>query len=231
MRLLVGPGAPRDLTDDEVAEAYRPPAGPFLRANFVSTIDGSATGPDGRSGSINNAADHVVFAALRAHADAVVVGAGTARDEGYGPAAVPIVLVSRRGQVPDRLRDGGALLVTCASSPGLAEARDLLGDDGVVVLGDDEVDLTRLRPALHERGLESLLCEGGPSLLADLVGAGAVDELCLTTVPTLVGGDHPRILGGAGLDAPARLTSLVEADGTLLARWSLVGQTAERDRA
>ena len=162
MRLLVGPGAPRDLTDDEVAQAYRPPAGPFLRANFVSTVDGSATGPDGRSGSINNDADHVVFAALRAHADAVVVGAGTARDEGYGPADVPIVLVSRRGQVPDRLRGGGALLVTCASSPGLAEARDLLGDDSVITLGDDEVDLTALRPALHERGFTSPYLFLGP---------------------------------------------------------------------
>jgi riboflavin biosynthesis pyrimidine reductase len=231
MRLLVGTGAPRDLTDDEVAEAYRPPPGPFLRANFVATVDGSATGPDGRSGSINNDADHVVFAALRSHADAVVVGAGTARDEGYGPADVPIVVVSRRGQVPDRLRDGGALLVTCAASPGLAQARDLLGEDGVLVLGDDEVDLRRLRPALHERGFQSLLCEGGPRLLTDLVAVGAVDEFCLTTVPTLVGGDHPRILGGAALDATARLASLLEADGTLLARWSLVGQTAGRDPA
>ncbi len=221
MRLLLGPGAPRELTDDEVAGAYRPPPGPWLRATMVSTLDGSATGADGRSGSINDEADHVVFAALRRHADAVVVGAGTARDEGYGPGAVPIVLVSRRGQVPDRLRDGGALLATCASSPGLGLAREVLGDDRVLVLGDDEVELARLRPALHERGLDSLLCEGGPRLLADLVAARLVDELCLTTVPTLVGGDHPRVMSGAGSAVGARLTSLVEADGTLLARWAL----------
>jgi riboflavin biosynthesis pyrimidine reductase len=224
VRLLVGEGAPRDLDDDEVAALYRPPAGPWLRANMVSTLDGSATGADGRSGSINNDADHVVFAALRDHADAIVVGAGTARDEGYGPARAPIVLVSRRGQVPERLRDGGALLVTCASSPGLAEARDLLGPDDVLVLGDEDVDLARLRPTLHERGLTSLLCEGGPRLLADLVAAGAVDELCLTTVPVVVGGDHPRIFSGAGAGSGARLTSLLEADGTLLARWALAGQ-------
>ncbi len=221
MRLLAGPGAPRDLSEDEVALAYRPPDGPFLRANMVTTLDGGATGADGRSGSINDEADHVVFAALRRHADAVVVGAGTAREEGYGPADVPIVLVSRRAQVPERLRDGGALVVTCASSPGLAQARDLLGEDAVLVLGDDEVDLARLRPALHERGLVSLLCEGGPRLLADLLAADAVDELCLTTVPLLVGGDHPRILSGAGLAQRARLAGLLESDGTLLARWAL----------
>ena len=223
MRLLVGPEAPRDLTDDEVAETYRPPDGPWLRANMVTTLDGSATGADGRSGSINNAADHVVFEALRQHADAIVVGAGTARDEGYGPAGVPLVLVSRRAEVPDRLLTDGTILATCAAAPGLETARDLLGDDQVLVLGEDTVDLTRLRPALHERGLTSLLCEGGPRLLADLLDAHQVDELCLTTVPSLVGGDHPRILSGPRLDGRARLAGLLQADGTLLARWHLEG--------
>ena len=50
---------------------------------MVSTVDGAATGPDGRSGGINNAADKRVFDTLRRLCDAVVVGAGTARDEGY----------------------------------------------------------------------------------------------------------------------------------------------------
>jgi riboflavin biosynthesis pyrimidine reductase len=223
MRLLVGRGAPRDLIEDEVAEAYRPPHGPWLRANMVTTLDGSATGADGRSGSINNDADHVVFEALRSHADAIVVGAGTARDEGYGPAGVPVVLVSRRAQVPDRLQGRGTLLATCAAAPGLGAAQEQLGDDQVLVLGEDAVDLTRLRPSLHERGLASLLCEGGPRLLADLLDAHQVDELCLTTVPSLVGGDHPRILSGPRLDARPRLAGLLEDDGTLLARWHLEG--------
>ena len=42
---------------------------------------------------------------------------------------------------------------------------------------------------------------------------------------------YPRILGHAELDTTARLAGLIEADGTLLARWALVGQTAERDPA
>jgi riboflavin biosynthesis pyrimidine reductase len=226
MRLLVGPGAPREVTDEEVAELYRPPDGPWLRANMVSTIDGSATGSDGRSGSINNEADHVVFRALRRHADAIVVGAGTARDEGYGPAGVPLVLVTRRADVPDRLRHSDTFLATCATAPGLEQARGHLGEDHVLVIGDDAVDLSRLRPALHERGMASLLCEGGPGLLADLVRERQVDELCLTTVPSLVVGQHPRILAGPGFHQDAGLEGLLETDGTLLARWRL-----ERSRA
>ena len=59
----------------------RPAAG--CGRNFVTSLDGSVQGPDGRSGSINTASDHHVFALHRALADAVVVGAGTARTEGY----------------------------------------------------------------------------------------------------------------------------------------------------
>ena len=58
-------------------------AGAWLRTNFVATLDGSVQGPDGRSGSINTASDHHVFALHRALADAVVVAGGTARNEGY----------------------------------------------------------------------------------------------------------------------------------------------------
>ena len=75
-----------------------PRATPWLRVNMVSTVDGSATGEGGRSGSINNEADERVFHILRGLADAIIVGAGTARAEGYGPADPPLVLVSRSGR-------------------------------------------------------------------------------------------------------------------------------------
>ena len=70
-----------DLSDDELAAAYAPshqdPTAPWLRVNFVSTVDGAAQGSDGLSGTINNAADKRVFDALRTRADCLVVGAGT----------------------------------------------------------------------------------------------------------------------------------------------------------
>ena len=95
------------------------------------------------------AADHVVFELLRAISDVVVVGAGTLRSEGYTALSVanrwqttrsglgladglPLVCVSNSGAVPPRLRDaprGTVLMATHTGSPGLAEARDLLGDE------------------------------------------------------------------------------------------------------
>ncbi|MFT4264637.1 MAG: dihydrofolate reductase family protein [Nocardioides sp.] len=172
------------------------PDGPWLRVTMVSSADGAATGSDGLSGSINNEADAAVFSALREGADAVVVGAGTARAEGYGPAGKPLIVIGHA--LPDSLE----------------------GADGVrLVEGGEAEDLRSLVAGLRAEGLDSLLCEGGPSLLGTLLKAGLVDELCLTFTPRIVSGDGRRIVTGAPLDVPLTLTALVEADSTLIGRW------------
>lgn len=217
-----------ELDDEVLARLYTPPASSWLRVNMVSTVDGAATGASGRTGSINNAADKRVFDLLRRQADAIVVGAGTARTEGYRPTDRPTVVVSGRAEVPERLRGapaGSVLLVTGADAAGLADARGVLGAEHVIVLGarGSGVELARLRPALSDRGLRSVLCEGGPSLLGDLLRAGVVDELCATVVPVLVGGGYPRIARGGPVDVPLDLRLLLEQDGTLLGRWQVGG--------
>lgn len=221
MRILTHEGGlTGEATDLEAL--YRPPSLPWLRVNMVSTLDGAANGESGKSGSINNEADKRVFHALRAQADAIVVGAGTARTERYRVAAVPIVVVSHRGLVPEQLSDappGAVLLVTCADSTGLDDCRAALGADQVIVAGESQVDLVAMRAALVARGLRNLLCEGGPHLLRDLLDAGVVDELDLTWVPRTIGGVHPRILEGASVDTGFRLGLLLEEQGTLIGRW------------
>ena len=211
-----------DLSDDELAAAYTPEAEPWLRVNFVSTLDGAAQGSDGLSGTINNAADKRVFDALRTRADCLVVGAGTLRSEEYDVPQVPLVVVSRSADLPPTLRGaprGRVLMATVGSSEGLAASRSALGEDNVLVLGDDEIDLVLLKSELADRGWTEQLCEGGPSLFADMLAAGVVDELCLTLVPMLTGGDAVRIATGADLDVELRPALLLEQDGTLLGRW------------
>ena len=218
MRVLVGDGSADDLES-----AYAAPRTPWLRVNMVSSVDGAATGESGKSGSINNAADKAVFDVLRSLADAVVVGAGTLRVEGYRPIeGKPLVAVSGRAAVPERLRSappGSVLMATCATASGLDEARSLLGHEHVIVAGESTVDLAGVVTALHGRGLTHLLSEGGPTLLAALLAADLVDELDATVVPRLVAGDGPRIVSGPPVDVPLSLGLLLEEDGTLLARW------------
>lgn len=215
----------RNLTDDELRTLYAAPRTPWLRVNFVSTVDGAATGGDGLSGSINNEADGRIFHLLRDLCDVVIVGAGTARAEGYRPADKPIVLVSRSGEVPERLQaaaSGSVLLGTTAQSPGLDRARELLGTDNVIVTGEGEVDLSALKTELAERGFADMLCEGGPHLFDAMVQAGVVDELCLTQVPRLVGGRRTRITAGVPAEQGLHLGLLLEEKGTLITRWLML---------
>jgi riboflavin biosynthesis pyrimidine reductase len=243
MRLLV-PGRSGLSTLDDLDAArlfavYTTPRPHWVRCNMVTSLDGAATGPDGRSGSINNDADHVVFEVLRASSHVVVVGAGTVRAEGYPPLSVqdslvdlrrehglpdvlPLVAVSNRGAVPPTLsgcRDGRALLAVPSSAAGLDAARADLGTDNVIVCGEDAVDLAALVAALHERGWDQVLTEGGPSLLGSFLAAGQLDELCYTVVPQVVGGEHPRTVGPQAVPAELHLETLVEQDGTIMGRW------------
>jgi riboflavin biosynthesis pyrimidine reductase len=219
---VTGGAVSDEVDDDRLRSLYVPPRLPWLRVNMISTVDGAATGATGKSGDINNPADKRVFHLLRSMADAIVVGAGTARIEEYGVATVPIVVVSRRGEVPERLRHaptGNVLLATCAQAAGLASSREVLGEEQVIVVGDDEVDLSALRSELLAAGFRNLLSEGGPHLLGDLLAAGVVDELCVSVVPRLVGGPHPRIAVGEGLHVGLEVAVLLEEAGTLLGRW------------
>lgn len=223
MRILSADAPAADATtgspvDDDLLDRLYAHPGPLLRLNFVSTLDGSATGPDGLSGSINSTADHRAFTAMRHAADVVLVGAGTARAEGYGAAGVPLVVVSRRGVLPESLRGADQVVLVTTRASGVDEGEDRW------LCGDETVDLAQVVERARSTFGPHVLCEGGPSLAADLVAAGLVDELGLTWTPLLVGGhrvDHPRILDGDGLSL--RLTSrhLLEEDGTLVGLWGL----------
>lgn len=236
-RLLPGPAAALD--DDGLVEAYRPPPGPFLRVNFIESLDGAIT-VDGRSGGLGSAGDRRIFTLLRALSDVVLVGAGTAAAEGYGPVpadsavgrlrsvlgrqpTVPIAVVSRRASLApgDRLAVPGTLLVTCAAAD--PDRRTALADAGVEVLvaGDDDVDLPLARDRLAERGLEHVICEGGPTLLRAALSTGIVDDLALSIAPRLVGGGQATLLGGRPLAeiVPMRLVQVLEEDGLLFTRY------------
>jgi riboflavin biosynthesis pyrimidine reductase len=216
---------PSAAEDVHLGAAYAVPVGtPWLRANMVSTVDGSVTDANQLSGGISGPADKAIFDVLRSSADAVLVGAGTARAEGYRPARLPVVLVTNRAELDLELplfteAEHRTVLVAPASAPAdrLAAAAEVAD---VITAGEGTVDLSHALDALRERGLTHLLCEGGPTLLGSLLAAGLVDELCTATSPQVVGGSSGRIVRGPWLPSdPWRLAQLLEDDGFLFARW------------
>ncbi|WP_029431790.1 dihydrofolate reductase family protein [Blastococcus sp. URHD0036] len=238
MRRLLPDPDPAVLDDAGLADAYRL-TGRSVRVNFVGSLDG-AIAVDGRSGALGSPGDKRVFRTLRALADVVLVGAGTATAEGYRPVAAdsavgalrsalgrpataPIAVVSRRASLApgDELAVDSTILVTCAAAD--ATRRAALAEAGVTVLvcGDDDVDLPTALDLLAARGLEQVVCEGGPALFAAALAARCVDELDLTLAPALVGGDTRLVPATLPEVVRPRLVQLLEEDGVLFTRYAL----------
>ncbi len=253
MRLLL-PSAPdtRGLTLDDCAiarlHAYPAGGGPWLRGNMVGSLDGAAA-VEGLSGGLSSPGDRRVFWILRGLADVILVGAGTARAEGYRPTrgkdnwaelglrdgrppAPPLALVSRSlyldpaaPLIADAPAGARTIVITCESSP--ADRRKALSAVAdVIVAGDDFVDLKGTLAALADRGLGAILCEGGPRLLSEITAVGLLDELCLTLSPVLAGPEPVRVLASSGPpgDSPfsarrLQLAHLLEEDGVLFGRY------------
>lgn len=218
----------------------------WLRANMVTSLDGAAT-VRGRTAGLSGGADREVFALLRALADVIVVGAGTARAERYGPVrpgeegvswawlregrapAPPIAVVTRQLSLdpagPLLAGTGAArtIVITTEAAPAGLRASVARTAD-VIVAGQDSVDLPAAVAALAGHGYQRILTEGGPRLLAQLIEAGLVDELCLTISPLLAGPGAGRIVEGTGpLAGGARALTLAHVlaeDGHLLCRYT-----------
>lgn len=228
------------LTDATLTELYARADRPHLRVNFVSSLDG-AVSVDGYSAGLSGEPDKRVFGLLRMLCDALVVAAGTLRHEGYRalrlderrrawrreqglPEYPTLVVVSGSLDLdPTQAAFADApvrpLVLTRAEAappPGLTEVAEL------VPCGTDRVDLAAGLAELRRRGLDQLLCEGGPHLFGALTAADLVDELCLTVTPLLAGAGPGRIT--AGLPSPPRRLPLRHAlaaeDGTLLLRYA-----------
>lgn len=233
--------------DDALApylEADRPPLDdrPWVLSNMVCGLDGS-TALDGRVRELSSRTDRELFIDLRSVADVILVGAETARREHYGPPKLPdarramresdgrppvprLAIVSRSLSLEGAERalqpgDGGErpIIVTCEASP--EESRAQLAEQADVLLaGTDRVEPALALAALRRGGADVVLCEGGPSLLGDLLGAQLVDELCLTLAPVVGGDPLPvAVLPATAAVSRARLAHVLEADSDLFLRY------------
>jgi riboflavin biosynthesis pyrimidine reductase len=249
---------PTALDDVDPLDLYpgdhrpRSPDRPWVLSNMVASVDG-AVAIDGVSGGLGGEPDRLVFRAIRASCDWIIVAAGTARAETYGiPRSTDEVARRRaavgRGRAPrlavvtgsvdldpglpmfaDRRPEEDPVVVMTGATPPPDRVAALRGLAEVVSL-DAERPTPRLAlDELDRRGADVVLAEGGPSFNGQLVAEGLVDELCLTTSPHLVGGTSSRIVAGSTGDRPAALdlVRLLESGGVMFARYLVVRRSVE----
>ncbi len=224
MRRLI----PDPVVTLDVADAYAAPLGsrtdrPWVSLCMIAGLDG-AVAVDGRSGGLSGVTDRAVLRQLRAIADVIIVGASTARVEGYGPPSkagqrIGVVTLSGNVDAGSELFTSGRGFVVTSEDADLA----LPGEVDVVRAGRGRVDVAAAIEMLPRliAGCQTVQAEGGPTLNAALFAADVIDEIDQTTAPLTVGG--PATPGaGAGVEhrhAFDLAQLAVDDESYVFARW------------
>ncbi len=190
---------------------------PELSLKLASTLDGWLAASSGDAAWISGEASRREVQRLRARADAVLVGAGTLRADDprlgarlRGARQPWRIALDPRLECPAHARilttpGGPALLVAAQDAPQEREAA--LRAAGAEVLrvprrADGRLDLDALLTALGQRGLLSLLVEGGGELARELLEAELVDRALIFVAPRILGGRDGVPLAGRAPGAP-----------------------------
>ncbi|MEI2268232.1 dihydrofolate reductase family protein [Microbacterium sp. No. 7] len=175
-----------------IADRYAPAQENWVRLNMITSLTGSAVGPDGTSDTLTNRADRAILGVIRASADAIIVGAETVRAEGYLlPRRSRLAVITGSGDLaghrldpdPDGPDDQVLLVMPDGAEPPPAA-------HGVTVVpvaaSEGRMSATGILSSLIDRGLRHIVCEGGPTLAAQFAADDLIDEYCITAAPHLV---------------------------------------------
>ncbi|MFC6017700.1 RibD family protein [Plantactinospora solaniradicis] len=225
---------------------------PYVLLSCGMSIDGYLDNATGQRLLLSNDADFDRVDAVRAECDAILVGAGTVRQDnprllvrsqarraervarGLRPTPVKVTVTGRGDLDPEaRFFALGDIdkLVYCAS-PALDEARRRLGQVATVVDSGEPVDLHRVVTDLHDRGVGRLMVEGGGKIHTQFLTADLVDELHLVIAPFFVGDSRaPRFVGDGRFpwrpDRRAVLAGCQQIGDVVLLRYALSDRFGE----
>ncbi|MEQ1735721.1 MAG: dihydrofolate reductase family protein [Rhodoglobus sp.] len=209
---------------DRLLELYRAAPG-SLRLNMVADVSGSAVGTDGTSESLTSRSDRKILGVIRELSDVVLVGAASVRAEGYQlPRRSRLAILTATGDLTGhRLSDDGArsVIVLCPPSA-VSRVGETLPSAEVIPVpaSGHRPQIADAIASLRAAGPSTIVCEGGPSVAGQLLGAGLIDELCVTTSPQVGGGSLDMFAGGATPTSLALRQLMVDDHGYVFARWS-----------
>lgn len=238
--MLKGVTTGQEITDPlglYMADRREAEGRPWVLVNMVSSVDGG-TAIDGTSTGLGDDDDLTLFKVQRALPDVILVGAGTVRAEDYRPVRLD---GERRSRRVDRGQEPTPRLVIVSGRLSLKPDAKVFSDPSnpPIVFTGSEVDPGRRDEfagvadvvALDDLDAEAVieylgdfsvvLCEGGPSLIGQLVSVGLVDEINLTIAPMMLSGESKRVAYGAPAVAPLdmQLDRLILGDRSLFLRY------------
>ena len=193
------------LSASELAGLYQAPLQRWVRSNMVISLDGNYTGEHGSSRELSSVGDLRVLLLLRALSDVVVVGARTAIGEKYDNMRIRDDFLPVTDEAPRLCVVSGSLsftgdegflrdapvrpiIMTSRTDDPAWPANLVLAQElADVVISDAPLTGAFIVERLRSLGLDQILCEGGPSIMALMAQDTVFDELAVTLAPVVVG--------------------------------------------
>jgi diaminohydroxyphosphoribosylaminopyrimidine deaminase/5-amino-6-(5-phosphoribosylamino)uracil reductase len=210
---------------------------PHVSLKLALSLDGRIATRTGASKWVTGPEARAKVHELRSRMDAVAVGIGTvvADDprltvrEVQAPSPIRVVFDTKL-----RIPSGARLVTTARETPtwivtsleASPAVEQTLSDQGVVILrappsAEGRIDVTAALRALAQRGVVSLMVEGGAELAGSVIAARLADELHVFVSPILLGPrGRPGAVDWAGPDTPSEAPRIVDA------HWERCGKDA-----
>lgn len=182
---------------------------PFVTVNCAMTADGKIASVLRKQMRISSPEDLARVKEMRKNSDAILVGIGTVLSDdphltvkGLTPEENPLrIVIDGRGRLPEtsRVLDNLAetLIVTCEDCSKTWKGAEVLR------IGKNKVDLSGLMKNLYERGIRTLMVEGGGEIISSFFENKLVDRYCVFVGSMIIGGrTAPTPADGDGFTQP-----------------------------
>jgi 3,4-dihydroxy 2-butanone 4-phosphate synthase/GTP cyclohydrolase II len=202
---------------------------PLVTLSYAQSLDGSISQQRGKPLALSGAESMRMTHLLRASHDAILVGIGTIEADDpqltvrliEGESPTPVILDSHlRTAVQARIfQNLKQPIIACLEEEVGSEKAKALAQAGAVILpihkDDGHISLVDLLNALHQLGNNSVMVEGGATVISAFLQQGLVDRVVLTFAPVFVGGlkavENP--LGINAIEYPRLKNPGIESSG------------------
>lgn len=222
---------------------------PFVFVNLAMSADGKLSTFERRQVKISGKDDFSRVDAVKADADAIMVGVGTViaddpsltvKSPEYKAGRVnkgldenPLrIVIDSTGRTPENseiLHKGEGQRVIAVSNKASQERIESLNEYAdIFVSGEEKVDLNSLMEALYDNGVRKVMVEGGGTLIWSLIKDGLVDEIYTCIGNLIIGGKNaPTPVDGEGFfrddEFPRlQLIDVEKMDDGVLLRWKVL---------
>ncbi|MEO8667556.1 MAG: bifunctional diaminohydroxyphosphoribosylaminopyrimidine deaminase/5-amino-6-(5-phosphoribosylamino)uracil reductase RibD [Bauldia sp.] len=194
---------------------------PHVTLKLAVSADGMIGRRQGERMIITSPPSLRVVQAMRAEADAMMIGIGTAlvddprlnvRLAGMAARSPARIVLDSRARLPlesrlvETARDVALILIVGGEAP--ADRREALGESGAriveVATVGGRIDISGAMAELAKQGFTRILAEGGSEVAGSLIAADLLDEVVIFHAPVVVGHDGVRAIAGSALSAIER---------------------------